>query len=270
MDLKKYLDYPEPTVALQSALGAAVTKLGRRALRRVQPATLGELATSASRPYVRADLLLEETFDLSRSSIEDLRSEHENARVALRRDSARSVRTFPEAWAIEQETSLLLYGVTRLTRPSLVLEMGVANGTSTSIVLSALEANGGGRLVSFDVEPTAGSLVPDRLRSGWELKLVDRARPFASLREQLEPLHSAGIAFHDAGHGYLSQRAEFEILWNSLAHQGVLVADDVDHSNAWLDFTSRHCSRAFVLIDTRKAVGVASRSAGSIASKVRP
>src|SRR5690606_30419760 len=73
----------------------------------------------------------------------------------------------------------LLYFLVRWRRPRVVVETGVAAGYSSLAVLSSLRANGFGKLYSSDFpyfrlkdpEQYVGCLVPDELRSGWELRL---------------------------------------------------------------------------------------------------
>ncbi len=67
---------------------------------------------------------------------------------------------------------LAAWAVVRLTRPALVVETGILDGLGSRTILRALQRNAEdgheGRLVSFDVMPAAGALVPDRLASRWE------------------------------------------------------------------------------------------------------
>jgi hypothetical protein len=67
---------------------------------------------------------------------------------------------------------LSMWVAVRLLRPRLVVETGVLDGLGSRTILRALERNAAeghdGRLVSFDVLPTAGALVPPRLAGRWE------------------------------------------------------------------------------------------------------
>jgi hypothetical protein len=62
--------------------------------------------------------------------------------------------------------------IIRACKPSLVVETGILEGLGSRAILRALQLNdeegSPGRLMSFDVLPGAGVLVPDRLRSRWE------------------------------------------------------------------------------------------------------
>jgi len=88
-------------------------------------------------------------------------------RAALRQPAKRWL------WAKRQPPlrgySLALWTVVRTLRPAVVVETGVLDGLSSTVILAALERNGEGTLISFDVMPGAGALVPDWLRTRWEL-----------------------------------------------------------------------------------------------------
>lgn len=88
----------------------------------------------------------------------------------------------------------ILYSALRVISPDNVVEVGVANGVSSYYILSALEQNGNGNLISIDIpkyesEHTgewhenagawipegedAGWIVPNELKSNWELYIGD-------------------------------------------------------------------------------------------------
>lgn len=165
---------------------------------------------------------------------------------------------FPSRWAVGNQSALALYLVVRLTRPDVVVETGVASGHSSYLLLSALQANGHGRLVSFDVIPGAGALVPSSLRERWQLTILDNADPIGDAIAQASTINCADIFFHDADHSYIGQCADYAIAEAVLARGrlGLLLSDDVDASFAFIDFvTSRQPESAAVLIDVRKVLG---------------
>lgn len=76
--------------------------------------------------------------------------------------------------------NLAAWAIVRLRRPELVVESGVLDGMGSTVLLRALERNaqeGGpdGRLLSFDVMPGAGWVVPQALRARWELTIEPTA-----------------------------------------------------------------------------------------------
>src|SRR5206468_2738116 len=94
-----------------------------------------------------------------------------------------------------EEGKKLLYAAVRALRPRVVVETGPFNGASSTFLLHALEANGEGRLISFDLPDAVDALgvplpegkqpawlVPDKLRPRFELVLGDTR---ATLRPRL-------------------------------------------------------------------------------------
>ncbi|WP_396610901.1 class I SAM-dependent methyltransferase [Haloferax sp. S1W] len=106
----------------------------------------------------------------------------------------------------------ILYVLTRLVRPALVVETGVRGGLSSAYMLSALDHNTRGQLVSIDIgdtsvlpadleDPEIGWLVPHRLRNRWELRLGDSKSELPSVLGD-----STGLFFSDVPNAIL--RAE--------------------------------------------------------------
>lgn len=67
---------------------------------------------------------------------------------------------------------LLWYVVVRAVKPRLIVETGIWDGLGSLMLLRALERNAGegaeGRLLSIDIDPEAGWLVPSQLAGRWE------------------------------------------------------------------------------------------------------
>jgi Methyltransferase domain len=152
-----------------------------------------------------------------------------------------------------------LYNLVRRFRPEIVVETGVWYGFTSAGILSALEANGHGRLISIDrpcTDPTGyvngdgtrdpvhveevtdtGFVIPERLRARWTLHLGSSTELLADV------LHDAGHAdlfWHDSDHSYANMRWEYELAWSYLASGGVLASDDVCWNDAFLDFALEH------------------------------
>jgi predicted O-methyltransferase YrrM len=161
-----------------------------------------------------------------------------------------------------------LYGLVRECRPSTVVETGVCNGVSTTVILAALNRNGAGTLHSIDLPeftetaypPGAfwsgkrgaavprgkapGWLVPAGLRSRWELIIGRSQDVLASL---LQRLGSIDCFFHDSEHSYECMMFEYEVAWRHLRSGGVLVSDDVGWNEAFQDFARRQGRPVFRL-----------------------
>jgi predicted O-methyltransferase YrrM len=170
-----------------------------------------------------------------------------------RRD--RLIRTFPEDFAVERETSLLLYGSTRLLKPRRILETGVADGVSTFFFLAALKENGSGHLHSVDISPNVGVLVERTPQ--WHLHIFD----VGTIDDELAALFAReapiDLFFHDSDHTFLAQLFEYETFLVHASNAALLISDDVDVSYGFDTFCRRHEMRPNYLFDAmRKTVGV--------------
>jgi hypothetical protein len=151
-----------------------------------------------------------------------------------------------------------LYLLCRILKPEVVIETGVASGASSSIILAALDENGGGKLYSIDLPasrygdgipadkqldsvvklPTGkpqGWLVPNHLKHRWELILGDSKVELAKL---IDKISSVDIFYHDSEHTYQAMSLEYSLVWPHLAIGGVLSSDDVTWNKAFPEFCS--------------------------------
>ena len=130
---------------------------------------------------------------------------------------------------------LAWYALTRLRRPALVIETGVHDGLGSLILLRALERNheenGGGRLVSFDINPAAGWMVGSHPL--WELRIaaaVDGLTDVLAARRRARDLHPrqpSHIRERTRRAGFGGRRR--------LAPDGVLISDNAHASSALAD-----------------------------------
>jgi hypothetical protein len=138
----------------------------------------------------------------------------------------------------------LLYVLVRATRPRRVVETGVGPGYSTAWILAALDANGGGELVSLgpgtpngrpslNGHTSVGQFVPPSLRSRWTLALGNTED---RLREILATAAGVDLFFYDNGPSAARARFELRSAWDALSERGILLAHHVDASPAWADF----------------------------------
>lgn len=156
------------------------------------------------------------------------------------------------AGTLSDHELVLLHSLVLLMKPDIVVETGVAHGSSSAALLSALDKSGKGVLHSIDLptvevdgdirgmfegfsfrpEDTSlvpgydqvGWLVPDFLKGRWHLQLGDS---LSVLPDALERMGRVDIFLHDSLHWYPHMRAEFELVWPYLTDQGVLVCDDI-------------------------------------------
>jgi len=149
----------------------------------------------------------------------------------------------PSAWDADNTLALLAYYVCRIIRPRAVIETGVGHGITSAFLLKALAENDLGHLYSVDLpafergsEKFIGNAVPERLRNKWTLKLGLSGGILPGL---LSRLGKIGMFLHDSDHSYHNQKMEYSLAWNYLPSGGVLLSDDVNNSNAFIEFTER-------------------------------
>jgi predicted O-methyltransferase YrrM len=149
-----------------------------------------------------------------------------------------------------RDAKKLLYLATRIVAPSLVVETGAFNGAASSFLLAALDENGHGKLLSFDLLaardalgiPVAGGrrpgwLVPAELRQRFELVLGDTRE---TLERHLCAEQCVDMFMHDSMHTLRHMLFEYRVAWRHLSLGGLLLSDDVFWNPAFWVFTKRH------------------------------
>ena len=140
------------------------------------------------------------------------------------------------------DESDLIYSIVRLKNPDNVVEVGVANGYSTYVLLKALDANNKGNLMSVDktvkkndecaenwqstVIPShkeAGWVVPNELKTRWELIQGKIENNLEELSDKLN--ESPEIILYDADANQLEDT--FKTL-NENGGEIILIVDDYD------------------------------------------
>lgn len=157
--------------------------------------------------------------------------------------------------AVSEPQAELLWRLVRDRRPAKVVETGVCNGLSSAVILGAMEMNGEGELVSVDLpefsdpalntmtywEGKGGAVIPAGREVGWLVPEAYRYRWNLLLGRADELLSQAleggcDIFIHDSEHSYDNQLFEFRAGWRALRPGGVLVATDINWSDAFDDF----------------------------------
>jgi Methyltransferase domain len=159
-----------------------------------------------------------------------------------------------------------LYALIRKLQPETLVETGVCNGVSTSVILSALQRNGAGRLWSIDypeysdgstddfsdtklgaVVPSGrqpGWVIPDDLRERWEL-IIGKSQE--ELPPLLDRLGTIDFFMHDSEHSYECMTFEMESAAGHLAPGGLLVVDDSGWNDAFEHFVTRRGLPRYIL-----------------------
>ncbi len=159
--------------------------------------------------------------------------EYAEVRERLAAKAAGADSRYPDHYVVEDGTVLLLYALVRHVKPSLAIEVGVADGRSTQVILSAMDANDAGRLVSVDIKDDVGGLARGHPR--WSLRIHSADRSFRQLQELLAEVGAPDLFFHDGSHTYYDQFAEYLSAVESMRPRSVFISDDIHYSFAFLD-----------------------------------
>jgi predicted O-methyltransferase YrrM len=171
---------------------------------------------------------------------------------------------------------LFIYWLVRRLRPVTVVETGVANGLSSSLILLALAKNGdGGRLHAigranhleagdpqwrqeakvFDEvvidRKSLGWMVPDNCRGALELHDGDAT---TLLPEVVSKLGSIDFFVHDSVHSYDHMMFEFQEAKRKLSARSIVAADNIAWGSSLWDFADAHGVPAY---NFRGSVGAA-------------
>ena len=138
---------------------------------------------------------------------------------------------FNQNFDLGESMGLLIYCYVRLMKPQRVVETGVAAGVSTSILLKALQRNGGaGELISIDITEKVGEVVPIHLQLNWKLEVLSKRNRKKSFLSILSENSDCEVFLHDSNHSDEWQLFEFTSVRSELANCSVLFFDDVSLS----------------------------------------
>jgi len=154
---------------------------------------------------------------------------------------------------IGKENGRLMYSLIRENKPEIVVETGVCNGLSSSIILKSLDNNEKGKLYSIDLPAKVGSrdiseertgavippyknsgwAVPNELRKRWTLLIGDTFKITPTIFQEEDKID---IFIHDSDHSYEGMMFEFSLAWRHLKEGGFLIADNIARNPALSHF----------------------------------
>ena len=132
------------------------------------------------------------------------------------------------------------YAVARWLKPRLIVETGVHDGLGSIALLRALERNeqdgSPGELLSFEVDPSAGWLIPEALRSRHTIVVGN------SLEQIPAAVSDRGVTLfiHDSDHRREHEAAEFELIAPYLVPGAAVISDNSHSTTALAEFSQRH------------------------------
>lgn len=161
---------------------------------------------------------------------------------------------FPRFYDSNPRTLDFLRLLVEHSLPEVIVETGIANGASTRVWLNAIQEFKleKSKLYSFDIDQ---KFVAEDMRSNpsFNFRLIDDVNTFTSLVSELE---AVDIFYHDSDHSYFNQIMEYRSIWPKIRKGGFLVSDDINWSNAFLDFVKEVGRIPLIVADTEKFCGV--------------
>lgn len=157
------------------------------------------------------------------------------------------------------DTAQDYYALVRKEQPSRIVETGVCNGISTLSILLALRENGSGSLYSIDYpfradesldefqtetfdnfggeaipsDKDPGWIIPDELRNNWTLIIGKSQRELPKLVAEHDEIE---LFIHDSEHSHPCMMFEYELAYEWLKHDGVILSDDIGWNDAFSVF----------------------------------
>lgn len=166
---------------------------------------------------------------------------------------------FPSYFKTNPRTLDLLELSIKLLRPKIIVETGIANGISTRRILDSFKKQSllESRLYSMDID---FNVLSSDLESNTQFKFlkIDKNNDFEKALKVVPGL--IDIFFHDSDHSYYNQYLEYCLAWERLSPCGIIISDDINWSNAFLDFCKHRGIKPKVLCDGIKFSGVISRN----------
>ena len=175
------------------------------------------------------------------------------AEIFQRIVSKKSGKNFGKNFDCEVGLASFLYAHIIESKPSVVVETGVANGITTNVIMKALEKTGG-VLHSFDVDPRTENVYKGN--GLWNFHLLE-GNFERDLELQISRIGKVDLWIHDSNHGYKWQAFEYDLAVSTLNSSGLIVSDDIDASTAWGLASNSIFRKSFGIFDARKFFGVA-------------
>ena len=151
-----------------------------------------------------------------------------------------------------------IYLCTRLLKPNLIIETGVAKGASTQAFLLALHNNKKGKLYSIELpvegfcsdgqihrNETTAEFVDDYLKDRWELILGDSKIELPSLLNQVGNID---IFMHDSLHTYEHMKYEFDAVKYRAKY---IFSDDIFWNHAFREAAG---NKKFITLNSQQGV----------------
>ncbi len=128
----------------------------------------------------------------------------------------------------------LWYVLTRITKPSVVLETGLDQGLGSIVLSAALlrnQADGHpGKYIGVDIDPSAGWLLNGKYREVGEIRIGDSLKVLSEIGESID------LAVLDSSHTPDYETNELRILDAKLKQSAIVISDTGDYNDELLNF----------------------------------
>ena len=156
----------------------------------------------------------------------------------------------------------LLYFITRFSKPSVIVETGVAAGFSSQAFLSALSKNRLGTLYSSDFpyfrlpnpEKFIGFLVSPDLRNNWVLMIDGDEKNLPKIATQIKHVD---VFHYDSDKTYSGKSFAISSLSPLFHDRSILIFDDIEDDSFFHDYVAKNKPDKYHLFEfEKKYVGV--------------
>jgi predicted O-methyltransferase YrrM len=134
--------------------------------------------------------------------------------------------------AVSRETGLLLYMLARSCGARAIVEFGTSFGISTLHLAAALRDNGGGRLITSELEPSKAARARDNLTAGGLVDLVEIREGDALQTLSVDLPAPIDLVLLDGAKALYPEI--LSLLERRLRPGALIVADNADHSPDYL------------------------------------
>jgi len=157
---------------------------------------------------------------------------------------------------------VFLYFITRLIKPTCVVETGVAAGFTSSAFLNAMTKNGKGHLYSSDFpylrlenpEEYIGILVDKKLRKKrWSLFIEGDKNNLPKIRNKIEEVD---ILHYDSDKSYSGRKFAISSLSDKLKEDTIIIYDDILDNNHFYELWKKTDKKCMVIKFNEKYVGI--------------
>jgi len=143
-----------------------------------------------------------------------------------------------------------IYSVVRDQQPNIVVETGIGRGVITIFILSAIQKNGHGKLISVDKGNEIRALIYNGLKMNWDFRDGKPSDVLPTITESID------IFLHDSLHTYKNMMFEFECVYPYIKEGGLIMSHDIGTNNSFFDFAKKIGREVQYIQTTKNRYGI--------------